>query len=247
MSRVKGERNTQVQQELFKVSRWGGKRVGAGRKPRGTRAGSSHKQRPAIKSYYPMHVVMRVAPAVGSLRRRSMYRALREASLITARRERFRICHISIQRTHVHMLVEAHDAQALARGMQGFQISAARLINTALGDRYHRRRGTVFPDRYHIEIITSPRRAHHALKYVLGNWRRHREDQQGLAVKWLVDPFSSGAGFPDWKELEDQHFMWKVRATYEPLMVRRPETWLLREGWKRHGAISVHDVPGKQA
>jgi hypothetical protein len=73
-------------------------------------------------------------------------------------------------RTHVHMLVEAKDKLALARGMQGFQISAARNINTVLGpDRYRRRRGPVFADRYHVEVITSPTRAHHALSYLLIN------------------------------------------------------------------------------
>ena len=50
---------------------------------------------------------------------------------------------------HVHMLIEAENKQVLARGLQGFQISAARNINTLLGvDRYRRRRGPVFEDRY---------------------------------------------------------------------------------------------------
>src|SRR5262249_56829010 len=102
-------------------------------------------------------------------------------------RARFRIVHVSIQRNHVHMLVEADSKLALARGMQGFQISAARNINTLLGpDKYRRRRGPVFADRYHLEVITSPRQARHALSYVLNNWRKHREDRSGLASTWLV-------------------------------------------------------------
>ncbi|HEY0480721.1 MAG TPA: hypothetical protein VGD37_24570 [Kofleriaceae bacterium] len=59
-----------VQQELF---RRGGKRRGAGRKPKGTRAGERHGARPKFKPYHPLHVVMRVVPAVGSLRQRKMY------------------------------------------------------------------------------------------------------------------------------------------------------------------------------
>ena len=93
----------------------------------------------------------------------------------------------------------------------------------------------------------SPRRAHHAIKYVLSNWRHHGEDQHGLASTWLVDPFSSGISFPDWKELEDKALMWPLRETYEPLMVRRPASGLLREGWKIHGAISAREVPGPRA
>jgi len=191
---------------------------------------------------------MRVVPAVGSMRRRSLYKAMREATITAALRERFRIVHISIQRTHVHMLVEAKNKLALSRGMQGFQISTARHINTALGgDKFRRRRGRVFADRYHLEVITSPKRARHALSYILNNWRKHREDQQGPASTWLVDPFSSGILFPDWRELEDKAVMWPIRETYDPLVVYRPGTWLLRDGWKRHGSISARDVPGKRS
>jgi hypothetical protein len=60
-------------------------------------------------------------------------------------------------------------------------------------------------------------------------------------------PFSSGISFPDWAELVDQPCMWPVRETYDPLMVRRPQGWLLREGWKvsQCGSISVFEVPGR--
>jgi putative transposase len=237
-------RKRHVQQDLF---RRGGKRKRAGRKPKGRRAGSRHEARPAIAAKHALHVVMRVVPAVGSLRRRSLYKAMHDATITAALRERFRIVHISLQRTHVHMLVEADNKLALARGMQGFQISAARNINTALGvDKYRRRRGPVFADRYHLEVITSPTRMRHALSYVLNNWRRHREDRQGLASTWLVDPYSTGILFPDWKELEDKAWMWPMRETYEPMVVRRARSWLLREGWKLGGgSISARDVPGK--
>jgi REP element-mobilizing transposase RayT len=238
------KRKRHVQQELF---RRGGKRRGAGRKPKAGHARERHEARPDFKPYHPLHVVMRVVSAVGSLRRREMYKAVRDASITAALRERFRIVHVSLQRDHVHMLVEADDKAALGRGMQGFQISAARNINTALGDGRRRRRGKVFADRYHAEVITSPRQARHSIGYVLGNWRKHREDQQGLASTWLVDPFSTGILFPDWKEMEGRAWMWPMRATYDPLMVYRPRTWLLSEGWKLGGGpISARDVPGKR-
>src|SRR5215813_6056218 len=240
---AKSKRKRHVQQQLF---RRGGKRRGAGRKPKGARAGECHAARPAFKPYHGLHVVMRIAPAVGSLRRRDMYKAMRAASITAALRERFRIIHISLQRTHVHMIVEAEHKAALARGMQGFQISAARHINTALGDGKRRRRGPVFADRYHLEVITMPTRARHAISYVLSNWRKHGEDRDGLPSTWLVDPFSSGISFPDWKELQDQAWLWPIRETYDPLMVRRPTTWLLAEGWKKVGEISACEVPSQR-
>jgi REP element-mobilizing transposase RayT len=245
MQRVsKRGRKRHVQQQLF---RHGGKRKRAGRKPKGARSGSPHKKRPTIKPSYALHVVLRVDPAVGNLRCRKLYKALRDATITAALRERFRIVHVSIQTNHVHLLAEAANNQALARSMQGFQISAARHINTALGvDRYRRRRGRVFTDRYHVEVITSPTRARRALSYVLNNWRKHREDQRGLASTWLVDPFSSGISFPDWQELDDKAWMWPIRETYDPLMVRRPQSWVLREGWKLCGPISARDVPSRR-
>src|SRR5437868_14505879 len=98
MRSMKSRRAQPVQQELF---RRGGKRRGAGRKPKGKRAGESHEARPKFKPYHALHVVMRVAPEVGSLRKRKMYKAMRDATITVALRERFRIVHISLQRTHV--------------------------------------------------------------------------------------------------------------------------------------------------
>jgi hypothetical protein len=52
-----------------------------------------------------------------------------------------------------HLLVEAGSRTALARGMQGFEISAAKHLNAAVSKaRGRRRRGAVFPDRYHARI-----------------------------------------------------------------------------------------------
>ncbi len=194
-----------------------------------------------------MHVVLRVVPEVGKLRRRAVWKALRWATICAAKREDFRIVHASLQQTHVHLLVEAANQRALSRGMQGFQISGAKFINAAVSaKRPVRRRGQVFADRFHQEIIETPRQARNALAYVLNNWRKHREDRTGLARSWLVDPFSTGAGFNGWKELDGRDLMWKPPETYEGLIVWYPRTWLLSEGWKRHGLIGAREVPSKR-
>jgi putative transposase len=221
------------------------------------RPGKPHGRRPEHKARFPVHVVLRVAPAVGSLRKRFMYRALREATLAVALRElafddvkgAFRIIHLSIQRTHVHMLVEADNKLALSRGMQSFQISAAKHINREYSAKLQlaeRRRGNVFVDRYHRETITSPRQARRALAYVLNNWRKHREDQHGPATRWPIDPFSSAISFAEWKEREGAVVRWHRRESYDPLIVYLPKTWLLQTGWRRHGLLSFYEVPGKR-
>jgi REP element-mobilizing transposase RayT len=242
-TRVPRRRSAPAQLVLF-VPR-GGKRRGAGRKPKGPRAGSPHKSRPELNARHPVHVVLRVISAVGNLRRRFTYRAIREATLTTARREDFRIVHVSIQRTHIHLLVEALHKQALASGMQGFQISAAKHLNAAIsqGKPGPRRRGTVFPDRYHAEVITSPRQARHTLSYILNNWLKHEENRAQPMSAWTIDWFSSAAMFPGWAEYGDEAFLWRGPETYDPLVVYQPKTWLLREGWKKAGSISYRDVP----
>src|SRR5882762_2484929 len=121
-------------EQLVLFKQRGGKRRGAGRPPKGKRAGSPHKARPFLHQRYPVHVVLRAIRAVGNLRRRCVYRAIREATLTTARRGKLRIVHLSIQRTHVHLLVEAKDKETLASGMQGFQISAAKHLNAAISE-----------------------------------------------------------------------------------------------------------------
>src|ERR1043165_7905532 len=193
-SAAKRARKRHVQQELF---RRGGKRKGAGRKPKGARAGAKHAVRPAVKPSDALHVVMRVVPAVGNMRRRAMYKAMREATIAAALRERFRIVHISLQRTHVHMIVEAATKEALARGMQAFQISAARNINTVLSGKYGRRRGKVFADRYHVEVIKSPTRARRALLYVTTGESTRRTSKGWQARGWSTlsrREFCFGAG-----------------------------------------------------
>jgi REP element-mobilizing transposase RayT len=71
-----------------------------------------------------VHVTLRVARELGSLRRRAAYHAIRQATLTAVMRGSIRIVHCSIQRTHIHLLVEAANQRALSEGMQRFQVSA---------------------------------------------------------------------------------------------------------------------------
>jgi len=246
---AKRARKRHVQQEIRfpdKNGQWrGGKRAGAGRPAKGPRSSERHERRARFRASEPLHVVLRAAAAVGRLRKRHIYMALRDAMITTFPREDFRIVHISIQANHVHLLVEANDYMALARGMQGFQISAAKHINAVISEHTKQtRKGSVFPDRYHAEVITSRRHARHSLAYVLNNWRHHGEHRAPIARGWKIDPFASGDSFDGWRELEDSPVLWKTRDTYKAMPVWRPKTWLLREGWRMHGLIGATEMPG---
>jgi REP element-mobilizing transposase RayT len=234
-----------VQQPLFKPH--GGKRSDAGRPAKGPRPSERHKTRPVLRASEPVHVVARVLPGVGSLRKRAMYLAIREATITAAKRDDFRIVHLSIQRTHLHLIVETQHRTALAKGMQGFLIAAAKYIKRALFERTGERKpGAVFTDRYHACPLATPRQVRNCIAYVLNNWRHHDEHLHKPARAWKLDPFSSAIHFSGWKGLDESPTMYPRRSTYDPLVVWQPKTWLLRVSWQRHGCIDEYAVPGER-
>ena len=124
-------------------------------------------------------------------------------------------------------------------------ISAARRINRAFARQHGRpRRGTVFPDRYHERVLSSPRQCRNAICYVLNNFRRHGEDRFGPARAWKLDPLSSAIRFSGWRELAGADYLFERPPDYAPLPTSLPQTWLLDVGWQRHGLIGTREVPG---
>jgi REP element-mobilizing transposase RayT len=219
---------------------WGGKRRGAGRRPNGRRSSEKHTTRPPIRADQPLHINTRFVAELGNMRMKDTYDAIRSATRVIAAREDFRIVHASIQRTHLHLIVEADSRTALNEGMQAFLISAAMRVRRAIRRRTNGTlTGPVFADRYHERPLASPREVRNAIHYVLNNWRHHAEDELRWAREWRVDPFSSGPLFQGWKE----SVLWIWPPTYEPLVVWAPRTWLLAKGWTVHGPISVWTVP----
>lgn len=243
------KRHVQIELQLPKLDknkqRRGGYRPGAGRKPNGERAGASHVARAPLNKRHPQHVTLRVTSELGWLRRLDMYAAVRRAlHTVLARHDEFRIVHLSLQNTHLHLIVEACDQKALANGLRAFQISAAKRLNAA----YSRRRrvvrsGRVFTDRYHCESLGSVRQVRHALAYVINNWRRHREDDGTYTLlEGRLDPYASGLAFRGWREAIPPDVPLPER--YEVPPVSRATTWLLGQGLQKAAAISMFEVPG---
>ena len=140
--------------------------------------------------------------------------------------------HYSLQHNHLHFLVEAAGSVELATGMQALTISVAKAINRALG-----RTGKVFEYRYHSTMIGTPRQARNVIAYVLGNWRRHNEDERSLGARFApVDPYSSAVSFEGWSEPMPWQ-QWPGWSRYRPAAVSLPRTWLLSAGWRRASAV----------
>lgn len=123
---------------------------------------------------------------------------------------------------------------ALSRGIKRFKLRVARGINRELG-----REGSVFFDRYHMEILRSPRQTRNVICYVLQNARKHGERVPG----WRPDPFSSGRWFGGWR---DDSWRRGLPPPAGERCVAEARTWLLSVGWRRCGLIEVDEVPASR-
>lgn len=216
-------RRRRPRQHELEFRSWGGARRGAGRKRAGPRARASHRSRPALNEHHPLHVTIRVRAGLPSLRRDATRGAI--TSALAAGRDRFgfRLNQFSLQSNHIHLIAEAEDRRALSRGMKGVLVRISRALNGLW-----RRCGSVFADRFHARALATPREVRAALVYVLQNARHH-----GLRLLG-IDPCSSGPWFDGWRQRHSPH----PRPPIVPA-----STWLLLEGWRRHGLIGIEESP----
>ena len=187
----------------LKLPQHGGKRRGAGRKPKGKKPLVSHRARPRFDKATPVHVTLRVRRHVWNLRSRRCFGAI--ASCFEAALGRFglRLIEFSVLGNHIHLIVEADSQEALSRGMQGLNVRIAKALN-----RLMQTGGRVLEDHYHASLLLTPTKLVNAIAYVIGNAARHYGTQAAN------DPFSS--------------------ATCDRgRLLEKPESWLLRIGWRR--------------
>jgi REP element-mobilizing transposase RayT len=188
----------------FRYRGRGGYREGAGR-PKKLGAGVPHVRRPALAARHPVHVTARVRDEAARLRTRQCFRVVASCIGESCARDGFRLVHFTVQSNHLHLIAEARDATALARGIQGLSIRIAKAVNRVLG-----RRGPVFADRYHAHTLRSPTETANAIAYVLGNTHVHAARRGRPIRPDAIDPLTSAANRQ---------------------LVAQPHTWLLRIGW----------------
>jgi REP element-mobilizing transposase RayT len=167
-----------------------------------------------------VHVTLRAV--VSSLRDFPVFDAVANA-VARGSKDFFRICEYSVQRNHIHLIIEADDTVALSRGMQGLVARVAKAVNRAAS-----RSGAVFSDHYHAHELRKPTEVRNALVYVLNNWKKHLP-----GANRGVDGCSSGRSFDGW-------------VNEEPNGDRRTAiaaSWLLRVGWRKRGLIHSSEQP----
>lgn len=221
----------QLALDLRAAPGWGGWREGAGRK-RVAHSRVPHRSRGEHDSRHPRHVTFKVRRGIGSFRSHRFVREMEKSFRASKTGDRHRVVHYSIQRDHIHLLIEAGSAADLARGLKAVGARIARAVN-----RIFARTGRALADRAHVRVLRTPTEVRRALAYVLLNARRHAAKAgRFLPRVGAVDPASSGRWFDGWREA--------CPDAGGPTAVARPRSWLLRVGWRRVGLISRAEVPG---
>jgi putative transposase len=208
----------------------GGYRANAGRK-KDERGRTAHRSRPRLSRHVPVHVTLRAASGLPSFRGQIMVRAIgRVVRAMRAVRDDFGIVELSVQRNHIHLIVEAEDERVLSSAIRSFQTRVTKALNHHV---LKRRRGRVWGDRYHRVDLTTPTQARHALAYVLQNAQHH-----GVVAPGVKDPLSSARWSP--------RYVTRAELPWETSPTSPARTFMLQVLWERRwpGAISPSEVPG---
>ena len=211
----------------------GGWRRAAGRKKKP--GAISHSTRKALRASDPQHVTVRLVDGAPNIASKYLMKVIRKA-IAESHKPDFRIVEFNVLGNHLHLINEAENKDALARGMQGLEVRLAKRLNCAL-----KRRGKLFAHRYHARSLRTRREVFNALRYVLLNRKHHAAEQR--FNKYWVDPYSSAAWFTGWAEPISKHAWMVEDLVGTPAPTRPPTVWLLTTGWKQHGPLRFDDRP----
>ena len=153
------------EQGQFHFRTWGGKRDGAGPKRRlSGKDRLPHVARTRIPARLPVHVTLRIAEGVDSLRTKPALKVLIGAFSAARASLNMRITHFVVESNHLHLIVEGISGRA----MKGLGVRIARRINRLCGTE-----GQVIGDRYDAVPLVCPAQVRNAIHYVLFNHKHH--------------------------------------------------------------------------
>lgn len=130
--------------------------------------GIRHTCRETIKVLTVLHLTVKIERAKAGIKNKDTLKLLHKA-ILKARKQGLAIIHYTLERDHVHLMVEANNNAILGRGMQAFGITFSKGIN-----KLKSLKGQVFKTRYHFKKLKTPTEIKNALNYILGNAIKHR-------------------------------------------------------------------------
>ncbi len=140
----------------------------------------------------PVHITARAVGASPNLRSERIFKAIL-AVLAKSSEKLFGLLHFSVQGNHVHLIVEADNDVALARGVQRLLSRIAMVVNATA-----RRSGKLWRDRHHRHPLRTPSEMRNAYVYVLKKASycvtslRARNDEGELVAGWYATAVAAG-------------------------------------------------------
>ena len=213
-----------MKQLAFKT--WGGRRKGSGR----TKTGNvRHVKREDVDFRKPLHITKRLKRGLRGLCTKGVLRDLQRAMRMS-NKNGAHVVEFSLQTNHVHLIVEAKDNRALAKGMNALWAVFGKAIRARLPGR-----GAVFSGRYYMKVIRSARYMRNALEYVLLNDSKHSGQGPDYSE------FNSAMYFAHFGKLLNRNWRAPLKwasADPRPDFLEAPRSWLCREGWRRACAVN---------
>jgi REP element-mobilizing transposase RayT len=149
-----------------------------------------HRSRPDLPAGKPVHITIKADKNfVPNLRNKILYKEIR-ASFKRARLLGIRIIHFSVQRDHIHFLIEAQNKTQLGQSMRVLSISLTKRLSQVL-----KKKIKALKTRYHLHILESLKEINNVANYIKNNGQKHR-------VTLTKDFFSSHISPEDFKPNE---------------------------------------------
>ena len=186
-----------------------------------------HRTRPKVYNG-PVHTTVHLIDGLPCLRSEPEHACIVKA--IGAAQQRFgcQIVDFSVLSNHLHLILEAPDAERLSQAMKGLLVRIARGLN-----KLWMRKGSIFRERFHCVVMKTVAQIRRTVTYVLQNARKH-----GI---WLPrdtpDPYSSAPWYTRWLG-RDQPFR------TEGCPVAKPRTLAMDTAFYGF-TIDLNAVPGK--
>jgi hypothetical protein len=127
-----------------------------------------HRQREGVVARLPVHVTIRLRRGIPTLRQPRFVRRFRSSLSEACVRHGFRVVHYSIQRDHVHLLIEAQSNHSIRLRDEECRCAHRQLANPALPAQRQSARRSLS-----LASVTHALEVHRALRYVLLNHRHH--------------------------------------------------------------------------
>jgi len=172
-----------------------------------------HQSRPTLPKDRPLHVTVKFNKnEIGSLRNKIFYREIRK-SMQRLRAKSVRLIEFSVQKDHIHLLLESGNKVILGKAMRALSISLSKRFSLLL-----KRNIKALKHRYHLHILNTLKELKNARQYILNNSNKHNSatDSDDLyfsrADFTLFNPTNDLLEFlDDLKSLLDVPHFWVTR------------------------------------